>query len=195
MKHIKITLLLLCAIAGFCATVQAATSIDYFETIKNDPAIKVDGTYYMRHNLMYEKDTWDATNYWRGMLLPINTRVKVGSLGVNSMRIEWDGGSLLIENSAHTKRSMAMVAKQMLSPRRVPIEKFGDEMAGKIRGGILAKGMTREQVIMTRGFPPGHKTPNITSDEGKWTYWTSRFAKHTLAFKGGKLEKGRNLAH
>jgi len=195
MNHMKkAAAIMFCIAIGLAAAAaRADTSIGYFDAIKNDPAIAAGQTYYLRHNLMFEKDTWPATNYWRGTLLPINTKVTVAALGSKSMLIKWDGGSLTIENNNYTKVTMAELAKRMLAPNPVPIEKFGDEMARNILGGTLVKGMTREQVIMTRGFPPGHKTPSVASDNGRWTYWSSTFVTETLVISGGKLVEGRNV--
>jgi len=194
MKHIKSAAIMLCLAIGLAAARAADVSIGYFDTITNDPDIVAKQTYYLRHNLMFENVWWDATNYWCGTLLPINTKVTVSTLGRGSMLIRWDGGSLKIENINHTKVTMATLAKRMLSPNPVPIEKFGEEMARNITSGSLVKGMTREQVIMTRGYPPGHRTPSIMTDNAKWVYWSSRFITETLAISGGKLVEGRNVA-
>ena len=195
MKYLKSAAIMLCLAIGLAAAARAAdVSIGYFDTIKSDPDITKGGTYYLRHNLMFEGGIWSATNYWRGTLLPINTKVTVGALGNKSMLIKWDGGSLTIENNNYTKVTMANLAKRMLSPNPVPIEKFGKEMAGNITGGSLVKGMTREQVIMTRGWPPAHKTPSITADNAKWTYWSSNFVTEAVSISGGKLVAGRNVA-
>lgn len=193
MKTSRIALLVISSLFMLSVAAKTADSIGYFETIKKDADIKAGKTYYLRHNLMYERDTWDATNYWRGSLLPINTKVAVGAIGKNSMLIKWDGGSLTIENSKYTKKNMAALAKDMLASQPVPIEKFGEEMAQNISSGTMKKGMTREQIIMTRGHPPAHKTPSITAENAKWTYWTSRYATETLVISGGKLVEGRNV--
>jgi hypothetical protein len=194
MKHIKNAAIMLCLAIGLAATAaRADVSIGYFDTIKSDPEIVAGQTYYLRHNLMFEKDTRPATNYWRGTLLPINTRVTVAGLGDKAMLIRWNDGSLTIENNSYTKTTMPALAKRMLSPNPVPIEKFGGVMAGNIAGGSLVKGMTREQVIMTRGYPPAHKTPGIASDNAKWTYWSSKFVTETVTISGGKLVDGRNV--
>ena len=194
MKHLKNAAIMLCLAISLAATAaRADVSIGYFDTIKSDPEIVAGKTYFLRHNLMFEAGTWPATNYWRGTLLPINTKAIVDALGNKSMLIKWDGGSLTIENNNYTKVTMSELAKRMLSPDPVPIEKFGDEMARNITSGSLVKGMTREQVIMTRGYPPAHKTPSIAADNAKWTYWSSKFVTETVTISGGKLVDGRNV--
>jgi hypothetical protein len=194
MKHMKSAAIMLCLLIGFAAAARAAdVSIGYFDTIQSDPAIVAGQTYHLRHNLMFEGESWLATNYWRGALLPINTKVVVVSISRDSMRIRWDGGSLRIRNINNTKTTIAVLAKRMFSPNPVPIEKFGDEMAGNITSGTLVKGMTLEQVIMTRGFPLKQRTRSITSDNNTWTYKTSRYVTETLVISEGKLAEGRNV--
>lgn len=191
----RIALLLLGMLFTFSAAARAADSIGYFDAIKNEAKIEKGQSYYMRHCLMFEKDAWDATNYWRGVLLPINTQVKLESIGGSYMVISWEGYRVKINNNQYTKIGMPDLAKRMLSRTPVPIEKFGKDMAGKIASGSLVLGMTREQIIMARGYPPAHKTPTIHADNGNWIYWTSRFATEVLNIKNGLLEKARNATN
>ena len=194
LKLVKTAVIVFCFAIGLGAAARASgVSIGYFDTIMNDPAIEAGQTYYLRHNLMFEKSTWEATNYWRGTLLPINTKVTVTAIDYHTVSFKWDGGKLMVVNSEHTMRRMETIAKHLLSPNPVPIEKFGEHMAQRIASGTLTKGMTREQVIMTRGWPPGHKTPDITSDNGRWMYWSSRFGYVTLVITDGLLKEGRSV--
>lgn len=182
------------ALAVSCACAGAAdSSIGYFDTIKSDPAPAEGKEYYMRHNIMYEKDEWVPTNYWRGTLVPVNTKVKLASLGPKTFIIEiLDGGARVrIENNNYSKRSMAEVAKNMLAPNPVPVEKYGKKFLGDIKAGVPRLGMTKEQVIITRGYPPGHKTPSL--DGSRWVYWSSRYVTYTFAFTGDVLTEGRGL--
>ena len=71
------------------------------------------------------------------------------------------------------------------------VEKLSPEIAGSIRSGQPLRGMTKEQVLMARGYPPGHETPSLDGD--RWTYWSSRLVKHTLVFTDGRLSEGRGL--
>ena len=189
-KHLALACVFLFASLG---AAHAASSIGYFDTIKKDPAPEPGKEYYLRYNLMYEKNSWDPTNYWRGSLLPVNTKVTFVSFGDKGMSIQVvNGGTRLnISNSKYTKRSMAEIAKNMLSPNPVPIEKFDKDIQACIKSGTLKLGMTKEQVIIARGYPPGHKTPSLDGDT--WTYWSSRFVVITYVFEGGVLSKGRGL--
>ncbi|MFT3869213.1 MAG: hypothetical protein QM715_12210 [Nibricoccus sp.] len=197
MKTIK-HLLAFAAFVSALSSLHADTkSIGYFESIEKEAAPVVGEQYYMRHCLRYEAGKeWETTNYWTdsSIFVPINSKVTLNSLGSHSMqiKIEKSGQVLTIENvQKYSQREMAEIAKNMLTRTPVPIEKFDEKVAKNIRNGILTLGMTKEQVIMTRGYPPGHKTPSLEIDS--WTYWNNRFGTHLLVFQDGVLAKGRGL--
>jgi hypothetical protein len=49
-----------------------------------------------------------------------------------------------------------------------------------INDGRVERGMTREQVLMSLGYPPTHRT--ATTDLTVWTYWYNRWATYTVSF-------------
>jgi hypothetical protein len=150
--------------------------------------------YFTRYTLVYEGNEWPTTNYVRGTAAPINTKVQLVSLGKNSFTLKFveSGTTLKIENiEKHSKRSTIQVAKELLSEKPTAIEKYGDEMAAAIKAGKLRLGMTKTQVLLTRGHPPGHETPSLDAD--LWKYWSSRFVIHSLAFENGLLVKARGV--
>lgn len=172
-------------------------SIDYFETIQKDATPVVGEQYYLRHCIRYEpgKD-WPTTNYWTdiSILVPINSKVTLNSLGSKTLqiKIEKTGQVLNIENvQKYSQKDTATIAKNLLTRKPVPIEKFDDKTAKNIANGILALGMTKEQVVMTRGYPPGHRTPSLDIDT--WTYWNNRVVNHAYVFQDGVLIKGPDL--
>ena len=150
--------------------------------------------YFTRYTFKYEDDEWPATNYARGATVPINTQVTLVSFGKNSFTIKFidSGTTLKIENvEKHTKRSTLQLAKEMLAEKPTFIEKYGKEMEEAIRTGTLRLGMTKTQVLLTRGYPPGHETSSL--DLPLWKYWSSRFVVHSLAFDGDILSKARGV--
>ena len=150
------------------------------------------GIYYTRCNFYHEKGRHLTTNYSRGAMVPINTEVKVLSKGGKNLLLETGGQVVKIENvEDFSHRSIDQIASRMLSPTPIPLDRLGQTTAGFITSGQLRLGMTKEQVLMTRGYPPGHETHDVTSD--RWIYWTSRFVKQTLLFQNGRLIRGRGL--
>jgi len=172
---------------------SGAGTIDYFKAIEAEPPPVVGQSYYTRHCFKYEKDESETTNYWRGILVPINTKVALVALTTRDMVLRLpDGGTVKIANvEKFSRRSMAEIAHNLLTAGPVPIERYGEPMATTIKNGEMRLGMTKEQVVMARGYPPGHKTPSL--DLNTWVYWSSRFATQTIVFRDGVLAQGRGL--
>jgi hypothetical protein len=192
MKKLSYLLFVFAALfAPVCVVSAAPQSIGYFDSINQEAAPVVGEQYYMRHCLRYEPgDEWPTTNYStdKSVLLPINTRVMLVALKGKSMslKIEKTGEILVIENvSKYSQKEMGVIAKNMLTRTPVPIESFAEDMAKNIRNGVLTVGMTKEQVIMTRGYPPAHKTPSLEMDQ--WRYWRNRVVNHACIFRDGVL--------
>jgi hypothetical protein len=150
--------------------------------------------YFTRYTFKYEDTERPTTNYWRGETVPINTKVLLVDLGKNSFTIKFveSGVTLKVENvEKHSKRPTLQVAREMLSAKPTEIEKYGKEMEEALRAGTLRLGMTKTQVLLARGYPPGHETPSLEGDT--WKFWSSRFVYQTLVFNDGILTQGRGL--
>jgi hypothetical protein len=150
--------------------------------------------YFTRFTFHVEKSTYVTTNYSRGDIVPINTPVKLVSLSGSKIvlkRID-TGAELKVDNvEKYSKKSVAEVARLMLAAEKTPIEKLPTELANDIRQGEMRRGMTKELVLMARGYPPAHETPSLDGD--RWVFWSSRFVKQTIVFRNGRLVEGRNL--
>lgn len=150
--------------------------------------------YFTRYTFAYEDDEWPTTNYRRGAIIPINTKVTLVGFDRNGFMLKFvDSGAVLeVENvEKYSKRSVAQIAKEMLSETPTAVEKYGKEMESAIKSGTLRLGMTKTQVLLTRGYPPGHETPSLESP--LWKYWSSRFVVHSLAFENGVLARARGV--
>src|SRR5690606_12219248 len=107
--------------------------------------------YFTRHSFRVEKNQHRTTNYARGLIVPINTPVKVLSLSGSKMTLKRldTGEEIKIENEEkYTKKSMPEFAQQMLSPVETPLEQLPEEVASAIRNGDMRKGMTKEVLLM-----------------------------------------------
>jgi hypothetical protein len=185
--------LILAALCVVASAATAADSIGYFDAIASDPAPIVGQQYYTRHCFMYEKGAAETTNYWRGSLVPINTQVTLVALDGKKLVVRLPSGEAVsIDNvEKFSRRSTSTIAHNLLATQPVPISSFNDATGSAIKSGILKMGMTKEQVIMARGYPPGHKTPTLDFDT--WTYWSSRFVTQSLVFSNGVLVRGRDV--
>lgn len=145
--------------------------------------------YYTAYNFKVENDRYRTTNYWRGEMIPINTSVRLVKLQRDKMILEIDGHDITVENvEKYSRRSMDEIAYGMLSRHKVRTRgKFKRE----INSGIWRRGMSKADVIKTRGYPPGHQTSSTESNY--WKYWDSRFSHDTFVFRNGKLIDGPDI--
>jgi hypothetical protein len=62
---------------------------------------------------------------------------------------------------------------------------------GKVRSvieaGDVEPGMTRDQVLMSLGYPPAHRTPSLSA--ATWTYWQNRWVTMVVAFDGDRVSR------
>ena len=62
------------------------------------------------------------------------------------------------------------------------------EEIGAIKEGRLIAGLSKDAVVMCRGYPPEHRTPSLSAN--KWPYWENRFRKKAIHFdKDGRTTR------
>ena len=62
-----------------------------------------------------------------------------------------------------------------------------DPVREAVRLGRLAPGMTREQALITAGYPATHRTPVLEAPV--WTYWHDRLTSYRVTWDGtGRIE-------
>lgn len=150
--------------------------------------------YYTRYGFQHEKGRHITTNYGRGELAPINSKVVLVKMKKGDYTLRFvDGGQevTIVNEEKFTNRGIKDIAREMLAEKPTAIDLYGKEMADAIRTGTMRLGMTKTQVLLTRGYPPRHETPSLDGD--RWIYWSNRFAKHTLVFTDGILREGRGI--
>ena len=172
---------------------EAGESIGYFDAITSDPLPQAGQQYYTRNCFKYEKGTFITTNYWVGTLVPINTQVTLVTLDEKNMELRLTGGETVeVKNvEKYSKRSLGTIAHNLLTPQPVPLEKLDPATASAIKSGTLMAGMNKEQVVMTRGYPPGHRTPSL--DGETWMYWNTRSGTQSIVFEHGILSEGMGI--
>lgn len=161
-------------------------------------------TYYTGVNFWHEYKQHLTTNYQRGVFVPVNSRVRfspvmhrdgprrrMDEIAELTVRLIDSKTTIRIMNvSRHAKVSLNEVVYRMFSPEPVDLSVFDEKMQLLIKSGTLRKGMTKYQVLLTRGYPPAHETPSLESDT--WTYWSGRFSSHVLVFSNGMLTSDPN---
>ena len=89
-----------------------------------------------------------------------------------------DYEGLMFSSMSFTEKTATMTSKEVES----------------IKAGVIREGMSKPAVIMSYGYPPEHRTPDLM--DSKWTYWMSKNGIKTICFGedknaircGGKVE-------
>ena len=185
MKHSTILSLILTLFASSCASIGGEALP---ESVHNMVGVE----YFTRHSLRQEKNTWKSTNYGRGTLVPINTKVRVDDITSSTIKltIVASGAALKLSNiEKYTGGGIDVLAERTLSTE--PTDLSGFEFQKDIKVGRLRKGMTKEEAILARGYPPVHRT--YSTEDDRWIYQQNRFAVQTVVFADGKLVEGRDI--
>jgi hypothetical protein len=66
------------------------------------------------------------------------------------------------------------------------IQDVSRRIADAIRDGQLIQGMTKQQALMARSYPPAHRTPSLEADE--WIYYETPGFVDRVVFSDGKIQ-------
>lgn len=151
-------------------------------------SIVVGDSYFTQFSLQYEKNHFITTNYRRGILLPINSKVKL--LGITNKTIEVEIDSprihLLIKNATkHTGDDTIQAFNKIFAKQKVNLRKFNKTERTQIASGKVIKGMRKKAVLAAIGHPPQIQTTSLNIDQ--WTYWSSRFNRFIVHFKNNRV--------
>jgi len=155
----------------------------------NQPTPEMQGSnLYSQVNFWYEKDKSLATNYQRGSLVPINTEIKVISYSSKllTFQIIPTGKIIHIVNvPKYTNLETPELFHRYFAKTKVNTSKYSKNTQKAIASGNVVKGMTKKEVLISRGFPPAHVT-NIEHDN-TWKYWQNRFVTRNVVFDNDKV--------
>lgn len=144
---------------------------------------------YTAYNLWYKTpDRLSPENIQQGRLLPFGTEVRILSMTDSEIKFEANGELFTLHyNQGTTMIPMEEFARQLFTTAVAVETAAGASPARfeKMRRGVLEKGMTRKQVIITYGPPSRIRTPNPLSDT--WIYWADRVKSKRVIFKNDKV--------
>jgi hypothetical protein len=115
-------------------------------------------------------------------VVPVGTPTKVTGYGRHRVYVQIDGGKQAIGNDYSRDIELGAFAR-----RYVVAEDPKARLAGypaRIREAIgraqLVPGMTREQVLMSVGYPVSSENPHL--DSKVWRFWLSSFSEFQVVF-------------
>lgn len=141
-------------------------------------------TLYTCCNIHYEDPAKivDA-NFYVGSTLPFGTAVAVQKMTTKSVSFRAQAGDFTVSHIYGTEQETAQqyFAKILVdTDPRARFDTFSPSVQEAVREGRVEQGMTREQVIMSLGYPPTHRTPS--TELTTWTYWLNRWKTFDVLF-------------
>jgi hypothetical protein len=141
-------------------------------------------------NLRYSGDQLSEANYAQLPLIPLGTPVLIRAIEGTQAIVEIDGRQLSLRlDAAQTKESAAQWLDKVVladDPRR-KLESFPAGVRAAIQSGRLIRGMTREQAIMSVGYPQVDDKKGL--DAPSWRYWWTSFESFYVHWTRDKLSK------
>lgn len=133
-------------------------------------------------NLHYEND-WISDANWSSLpMIPAGASIKVIDYGRYRITVEIDGRRMRLGLDYGRQQSLEEWAKKLVvteDPRRT-IAAWPAPIRDAVRAGKVAIGMSRQEVIVSLGYPPMHATPSL--DAPHWKYWHTSFGSYLVAW-------------
>lgn len=153
-------------------------------------------TVYTRINMHYYiargDNIVDTTNYQLGMLIPVNSQVVMQDISRGKLTFLYKGQVIVLKNTKkYSGLDMSGVVSRYFSKKKVDLSKFTAVERRAIREGTVVKGMRKNAVLVSLGYPPKHRTPDLKMD--RWTYWKNRWSTFVVFFKNDKVMGTRGL--
>jgi len=147
-------------------------------------------TLYTAHAIRVEKQRHYTSNYQRGSLVPVNSRVVIldSHSGLIKVRLVDGGQELRIHNvSDYSGTNIDGVFERTFSETEIDLSGYSEADRKSIAAGEVEEGMSKDAVIMALGYPPRHRTSSLEEDE--WRYWSTKYDTFVVRFQDGKVVK------
>lgn len=148
-------------------------------------------TRYLCCNLHFEKPTVLDVNYQQGVLIPFGTRVRVTKVRGSAATFEAPGQQPITVVLKYGRKALDMETfVHRLFVEKDPkasLARASKKVREQVESGTVEPGMTREQVLMSLGYPPAHRTPSLSSPQ--WTYWQNRWVSFVVWFDGDRVSR------
>jgi hypothetical protein len=115
-------------------------------------------------------------------IIPVGTPVKVTGYGHYRVKVEINGKSQAIGNDYSRDLPLDVFAKRyVVAENPAPkIAAFPMKIQEAITTARIVIGMTREQVLMSVGYPVSSENHNL--DDKTWRFWLSSFSEFRVTF-------------
>jgi hypothetical protein len=141
---------------------------------------------YTQVSMWTEKNRVDGTNYSTGLHIPVNTEVSILQVSGKAIVFMMNGEKMTyLTKTKYTKLNSNQMLDRLFGTQKVNLSGHSPATIENINNGAVAMGMTKDEVLLARGYPPFHATAGVESD--KWKYWRNRWVTAIITFKDGKV--------
>src|SRR5262249_10342144 len=132
-------------------------------------------------NIHYETADISDVNYWAGKTVAAGTPVTIEK--VTSDSVTFSAGDAHLELTHRYGTQEETFAKYpgkifVADDPRPRIAGYRPGVQRAIANSKVERGMTREQVLSSVGYPPAYRTPSI--DGREWTYWYNHWVTYKI---------------
>jgi len=140
-------------------------------------------------NLRYDGDQIKDSNLGQLPFIAAGTPVRVKTIDDNVAQVDVDGRPMrmVLENRGAETIQQWLARIVVGEDPRTRLAAFPPAVRDAIRAGKLAKGMTREQVIMAVGYP--QTSDKLPLDGPHWRYWWSGFSPYYVYWSRDKVSR------
>ena len=141
-------------------------------------------------NLHYEGDWISDSNLAQLAYIPAGTPINVKKIDGYRAYVEVDGKPMRLghDYGRAEETTEQWVNKLVVTEDpKAKIAKFAPPVREAIKAGKLMKGMTKEQVIISVGYPQTNENPRL--DGPYWRYWWSSFGPYYVYWSGNKVSR------
>ena len=141
-------------------------------------------------NLHYEGDWISDSNLAQLAFIPAGTPIKVNKIEGYRAYVEVDGKAMRLGHDygrAQESTEQWVNKLVVLDDPKLKIAKFSPAVRKAIEAGKLMKGMTKEQVIISVGYPQTNENPRL--DGPSWRYWWSSFGPYYVYWSKNTVKK------
>src|SRR5262249_29531235 len=133
---------------------------------------RVGHTFYLCCNLHYDKPEITDANYTAGSLIPFATRAEILKVTRQSVQFKPAGHSPLTLQNKRVETTVPyseyLARLSATDDPGLKLRKGNAKQVKLMESGRGARGMSKAQVLMTRGYPPADRTPSL--EASTWTY-------------------------
>jgi len=170
--------------------VLAATlALGACKTLETTPAAPLQQGYTCC-NLHHEGDWISDSNYAGLPMVPAGTPVKVLSYGRYRAHVDMNGKPFRFgqDYGREQESTEKWVSKLVVTEDpKLKLASYPKQVQEAIKAGQLMKGMTKEQVLMSVGYPLTNENPSL--DAPVWRYWRSSFDEYQVEWdKQGRVK-------